>query len=380
MFSFMYPDGYWDLGMGVYDPDPNAIFGVPGYGWIYPNNLDTAVVWDINSQGLWKAWLTTTVYYDTEVDPGLVPSWHNDTDPHTFNDTGFIEAKADTDAEWTVLGEYSGSANDDYAWGDPLYYLGYYDYEEYTSGVYIGLDGFLEDTEQASLRFRFISDGQNAHGYAGFGFSQLTCLLGMRDVTAPVSQASMTGTFDELCHWYTSAVTITVTATDDLTGVCKIYYELDGVVHEYIMPVVVNTDGTHTFCYWAVDCEGNTEAKKCLPEFRIDLTGPTVDITGPATGYLYLFGNQLFALKSGKTIFLFNGIPVTATASAKDNPVEVVQFYLDDVLLAEDTTAPYSAKLSAKHTGPATIKVVAIDTMGRSASDTLNIDNYMKLF
>jgi hypothetical protein len=375
-----YVSGFWEPSGGVYDKTYSP-FWEPGpyFMGIYPPNLNTAIRWDIHSQGLYKAWLTTTVYYDTQADTGPTGMW-NDTNARTYNDSGFIEAKSSSDTTWTELGAYNGSYNDDAGWGDPLYLLGYYDYEDYTQGVYIALDSFMVGTDAASLQFRFISDASNPHGYAGFGYSQLTCLLGMRDVTPPVTTASMTGTFDEECHWYTSAVTITLTATDDLSGVCKTYYELDGVVHEYIMPVVINTDGTHTFCYWSVDCEGNVEAKKCLPDFRIDLTGPTVTITGPATGYLYLFGNQLFKLKSGKTIFLFDGIPVTATATATGAEVKVVQFYLDDVLLAEDSTAPYAATLSMKHSGPATIKVTAIDTLGRSASDTLNIDNYLKLF
>jgi hypothetical protein len=104
-----------------------------------------------------------------------------------------------------------------------------------------------------------------------------------------------------------------------------------------------------------------------------------VTITGPATGALYLFGSQILPLKSGKTIFLFGGIPVTATATADDAPIQVVQFFLDDVLLAEDSTAPYAATLSAKHSGPAVIKVTARDVLGHEASATLNIDNYMKL-
>ena len=102
-------------------------------------------------------------------------------------------------------------------------------------------------------------------------------------------------------------------------------------------------------------------------------------ITSPATGYLYLFGDQLFPLKSGKTIFLFGGIPVAANFTAEGAPIKTVQFYLDDVLINEDTTAPYSVTLSVKHSGPATIKVTAIDILGRSASDTLNIDYYLKL-
>ncbi|VVB62219.1 Uncharacterised protein [uncultured archaeon] len=374
-----YTTGHWDLGWGVYDPSANAVKENPayyGYMGVYPDNLNCAIRWDIKSQGLYKGWLTTEVYYDTQADTIM----HNDSYARTYNDTGFIEAKGSSATTWTELANFNGSANDDNAWGDPVYYLGLYDYEEYTSGQYLALDAFMAGTDTASLQFRFISDGSNPHGYAGYGFSYMTCLLGMKDVNPPKTTASMTGTFDQQCHWYTSAVTITLTATDDLTGVCKTYYTLDGIQHEYIMPVVINTDGTHTFCFWSVDCEGNTEAKQCLPDFRIDLTGPTVSITGPATGYLYLFGNQLFALKSGKTIFLFNGIAVTATASATDAAVKVVQFYLDDVLMNEDTTAPYSAKLSTKHSGPATIKVTAIDVLGRSASATLNIDNYLKLF
>jgi hypothetical protein len=102
-------------------------------------------------------------------------------------------------------------------------------------------------------------------------------------------------------------------------------------------------------------------------------------ITSPATGYLYLFGNQILPLKSGKTIFLFGGIPVSANFTAEGAPIKTVQFYLDDILINEDTTVPYSLTLSKKHSGPATIKVTAIDILGRSASDTLTIDNYLKL-
>jgi hypothetical protein len=48
--------------------------------------------------------------------------------------------------------------------------------------------------------------------------------------------------------------------------------------------------------------------------------------------------------------------------------------------MAEDSTAPYSATLSTKHSGAAEITVTAIDGLGRSASDSLSIDKYFKLF
>ena len=102
-------------------------------------------------------------------------------------------------------------------------------------------------------------------------------------------------------------------------------------------------------------------------------------ITSPTPGYLYLFGNQLFPLKSGKTVILFGGILVAANFTTEGAPMKTVQFYLDDVLMNEDTTAPYSVTLRTKHKGPATIKVTAVDILGRSTSDTLNIDNYLNL-
>ena len=105
----------------------------------------------------------------------------------------------------------------------------------------------------------------------------------------------------------------------------------------------------------------------------------TLMVAGPETGYFYLFGDQLFPLKSGKTIFLFGGIPVKANFTAEGAPIKTVQFYLDDVLINEDTTAPYSVTLSVRHSGPATIKVTAIDILGHYATDTLYIDNYVHI-
>jgi hypothetical protein len=125
---------------------------------------------------------------------------------------------------------------------------------------------------------------------------------------------------------------------------------------------------------------GNVEAQQCLLPFRIDLTGPSVTLTGPATGALYLFGQHMLNLKSGKTIFLFGEIPVTATATSSDAPILVVRFYYDGTLFAEDSTAPYSALLSVKHKGALDLTAKAVDILGHEAtSNTIHIDNYIHL-
>jgi len=359
------PDWYWygafpsGYSASVYDP---GILTLPRpWNGASPDNLDTALIWTLDIPHVFYGWFDVTTHYDMDA-----------------GDFGYIDVSNDG-VTWDNLATEQGSANDDYYGGGlPLWVVLAYDFTYWGGGSY-SLADYVDD-EQIQIRFRYTSDAVNLHGYEGWGFFGGVCFYGMADNNPPVTIAQMTGTFDEECHWYTSAVKIKLTATDDISGVAVTYYELDGVQHEYTGLITINTDGEHTFCYWSVDNEGNVEEKKCLPPFRIDLTGPTVTITGPATGYLYISGNQLLELKSGKTIFLFGGIPVTATATATDVPVAVVQFYLDDVLMNEDTTAPYGVTLKAKHTGAATIKVTAIDDLGRSASDTLNIDNYFKLF
>jgi hypothetical protein len=349
----------WEPSWGVYDPF--IVYGPRPWVGVAPDNLDTALIWTLDIPKAFYGWFEVTTAYD--MDPG---------------DFGYIDISRDG-VTWDNLATEQGSANDDYQGGAlNLATIMWNDYMYWGGGSYSLAD--YMDEEQIQIRFRYTSDPVNLHVYGAWSLFDGPCFYGMNDNNPPVTIAQMTGTFDEECHWYTSAVKIKLTATDDISGVAVTYYELDGVQHEYTGLITINTDGTHTFCYWSVDNEGNVEEKKCFPDFRIDLTGPSVTITGPATGYLYLFGNQLFELKSGKTIFLFGGIPVTATATADDVPVAVVQFFLDDVLMNEDTTAPYAVTIKAKHTGAATIKVTAIDDLGRSASDTLNIDNYFKLF
>jgi hypothetical protein len=348
-----------DLGVGCWWFTPN-IFGDAG-SW---GNYDPAIAYPSAVTHYYVDNQNSSIVWDLDLDDSFYGILHwvdqLDIDPQS-NDTGYIEVSTDGGVTWTIIQTKVGN-NWNYTMSLPL-------------GDYDMFDHLL-------VRFRMETDGATVGlntPYFGWGLKDL-CFWGMTDHQAPVTIAEMAGTLDEKCHWYTSCVKIKLTATDDIAGVAHIYYELDGVQYEYTGLITICEDGDHTFCYWAVDTEGNTEAKQCLPPFRIDLTGPTVSITAPQPGYLYLMGNQLFKLKSGKTIFLFNGIPVTASVTANDAAIDVVRFYMDDVLLAEDTTAPYSVVLSTKHSGPAVLKVTAVDTVGHSASATLNIDNYVKFF
>jgi hypothetical protein len=227
-----------------------------------------------------------------------------------------------------------------------------------------------------TIRFRFTSDDVEDGNWIGTYINDMH-FYGMKDTNAPETTAVMSGVFDDVYDYYTSEVAVQLTATDDISGVAAIYYELDGTQYTYDRPFIIEGDGEHTLCYWAVDNEGNTETKKCVAPFRIDETGPSVEITGPAPG-IYLMGNKL--LDSDKYVFLFGGFEVTATVDVDDAPLATVEFYFNDVLVGEDTTAPFKLRIAEKNSGSCTIKVVAIDVLGEDDEDTLEIDTYFKLF
>jgi hypothetical protein len=200
---------------------------------------------------------------------------------------------------------------------------------------------------------------------------------GMKDTNPPTTTVALEGTFDPVFHYWTSEIAVTLTAVDDLTGVKTTYYELDGVQHTYDGPFLIEDDGEHTLCYWSEDNEGNVETKKCIVPFRIDQTGPEVTITGPESG-LYIGGNLI--LPSEKYIFLFGGVPLSASVTIDGAPLQTVQFFMNDVLFHEDTSAPYEAFCTEKNSGPATFKVKAIDVLGEDDEATLSVDFYLKLF
>ena len=101
------------------------------------------------------------------------------------------------------------------------------------------------------------------------------------DSTPPVSTASVDATAGG-SGWLTSPASITLNATDSLSGVRAISWRLDGgTAVTYAPPAVVSANGTHTFEYRAVDRAGIREAWRSLT-LKIDTRGPTIAL--PLTG------------------------------------------------------------------------------------------------
>jgi hypothetical protein len=92
------------------------------------------------------------------------------------------------------------------------------------------------------------------------------------DRTAPVTTVTAPPA------WNKSDVTLTLVPNDNLSGVDKTFYQLDGAAQTAGTSVAVATEGTHTLKFWSTDAAGNTEAARTV-SFGIDKTSPTIGHT-----------------------------------------------------------------------------------------------------
>lgn len=95
------------------------------------------------------------------------------------------------------------------------------------------------------------------------------------DSTPPVTQASVSGAAGTN-NWYRSAVQVSLSASDNVSGVQSTFYRIDGgLTQTYAGPFVISTLGPHTVDYWSVDNLNHTEATHSLA-VKIDTIAPVV--------------------------------------------------------------------------------------------------------
>src|SRR3989454_2561076 len=94
------------------------------------------------------------------------------------------------------------------------------------------------------------------------------------DITPPVTTYSASGS-SGANSWYTSPVTVTLTATDDSSGIAAIHFRTDsGAWQSYVSPFTVPSDGSHAIEYYSTDSSGNNEALRTVT-VKIDSTAPS---------------------------------------------------------------------------------------------------------
>ena len=157
--------------------------------------------------------------------------------------------------------------------------------------------------------------------------------------------------------WYVSDLNVTLSATDDISGVKEIRYRIEGGP----VQIINGSSGTFTITqeydawdleieYWAIDNSGNIESSHIFTIW-MDQTGPTVDIVyeiiggNPGQGWEYL---------------------ITVMAIDDTSGMERVEIYIDDELveILYGSGPSYEWTFTGKLTK--TIKVVGVDIAGNS--------------
>ncbi|MBC7128694.1 MAG: immune inhibitor A [Thermoplasmatales archaeon] len=200
----------------------------------------------------------------------------------------------------------------------------------------LDISDYVGGSELTKIRFRFISNDANVdYGWLIDNIS----IQGKIDYKNPTASATLSPATPNGCNgWYKTGVTVTLTATDNVK-VAKIYYRIDGGTWKvYTAPFTVDVDGSHTIDYYAEDEVGNTSPVGTV-SFKIDKTAPTVTITAPQAGYIYLMGRQLFKNPLGGTVII-GGINFEATASDAMSGIDYVTFNINGYSY-DDASAPY---------------------------------------
>ncbi|MFC1717863.1 Ig-like domain-containing protein, partial [Candidatus Poribacteria bacterium] len=176
-------------------------------------------------------------------------------------------------------------------------------------------------------------------------------------ITYPFAGSSVSGT---------TAVATSVSDNNGITGIANVEFYIDGVLSgndtTYIFSWSWNTttvpNGSRTIEAKVYDTAGNMgTAQISVTVNNPDNITPTVTITSPASGS-----------EVSDTVAI--------SADASDNMgVEKVEFYVDTVLLANDTTAPYSCSwdTTSATNGSHTIEARAYDVAGNMGVNQISV-------
>jgi hypothetical protein len=102
----------------------------------------------------------------------------------------------------------------------------------------------------------------------------------------------------------------------------------------------------------------------------VDTTSPEIEMTFPQEGYLHMFNRAIFPV--GSTIIL-GDITIKADATDADTGIGTIEFYIDDELQSTVSSYPYEWTLEDTLFLKHTIKTIAKDLAGNTASDEQEI-------
>ncbi len=172
------------------------------------------------------------------------------------------------------------------------------------------------------------------------------------DTTAPLTVGTYTGTLGKN-GWYTSSVTATLSATDALSGVAEIDYNLDaGGWTTYTGPILINGEGAHSLVYRATDKAGNVESAHTAA-LQVDTQPP-------------LLSANLSGM-TGANGWYIGSTTLTLTASDATSGLSSLNYDVGSGF------QPYTAPIVFKVDGLHPVQVQAVDTAGNTVLQTVAI-------
>ena len=269
-------DGAWqtypieDCWLGQYFPQNEASLALDSQGnphMTYCVWGDTAhslsYVWSTDGGSTWHSrQLAWSEPYGNYIESSLVID---------LNDKAHIVFVRHTPSseEWDL--HYATEANSDGSWSvESIPY-----YEPWYCGQYPVLA--VDPAGMAHAFVRAVID-RDQEGFPLFGLAHVwvTSVVKTPDVTPPTTSHVLSGT-SGLNGWYVSDVGVSLSATDDSSGVASTSYSTDGgsIWFTYTGTITVSTEGVSSIQYKSIDNAGNEETPKSV-EIKIDKTAPTI--------------------------------------------------------------------------------------------------------
>jgi len=131
-----------------------------------------------------------------------------------------------------------------------------------------------DTTSDDQINFDYDNDGQ----FEVINSSSLLDSEELNDLSPPNTEISIFGVQGNN-GWYRSDMSITLSATDDNSGILETRYSINGSpLVSYLGPVSIGAQGTTMLKYYSVDKAGNNEEMKAI-EVKIDKTAPEFGIS-----------------------------------------------------------------------------------------------------
>ncbi|KRF42954.1 chitobiase/beta-hexosaminidase C-terminal domain-containing protein [Paenibacillus sp. Soil787] len=182
-----------------------------------------------------------------------------------------------------------------------------------------------------------------------------TYTVNPQEVTPPVTTANVTSAVpDGLNGWYVYPVTLSLSASDSISGVAKTEYSLNegAAWQSYMSPVTFSQDGEYAVSYRSIDNAGNKEMPKTV-SFKLDAIAPTVTVTGLTDGTY------------SDSVDISPIIALSDDMSGVDNRKTTVK--LDTHAVQQGTTIPlYTLPLGLHE-----LIVTSVDLAGNTGSQTI---------